>query len=158
MSKVLVIGYGNPLRSDDSFGLRAVEALEKELNGKDVEFVECHQLTPELAERIAKAERVIFVDSSTDGIAGSVHCQRIGPPRGKKKSDAIVHHVDPAQLLGLSDSLYHKVPEAMLVTVTGECFGYGTQLTTHVANALPGVVHHLKELVEEKCAGELARA
>jgi hypothetical protein len=38
----------------------------------------------------------------------------------------------------------------MLMTVTGECFGYGSQLSTEVTKALPGVVHHMKELIEEK--------
>ena len=37
----------------------------------------------------------------------------------------------------------------MLLTVTGECFGYGTQLSAEVAKALPGVVHHIEEIIEE---------
>ena len=31
MAKILVIGYGNPLRGDDSFGHRAVEKLKEEV-------------------------------------------------------------------------------------------------------------------------------
>ncbi len=149
MSKVLVIGFGNPLRSDDSFGLRAVDKLKEEVKEHDVEFIECQQLTPELAEKVSQAELVLFVDADMDGVAGSIHCRQIAPPRGKQP-EAIVHHLDPCALLGLANTLYKKVPEAMLLTVTGECFGYGTQLSFEVSKALPGVVHHMKELIEEK--------
>lgn len=148
MAKILVIGYGNPLRSDDSFGLRAVEQLKHDITGQEVELVECQQLTPELAERIAKAELALFVDADTDGVSGTMHCRRIQPKRDQS-SDAIVHHLDPAGLLGLTQALYKKAPEAMLLTVTGECFGFGRQLSSEVAKALPGVVHHIEEIIEE---------
>ncbi len=150
MANILVIGYGNPLRSDDSFGLQAVEQLKKDVNVKGVEFVECQQLTPELAEKVAKSDLVLFVDADTDGVAGSIHCRQIVPRR--EAGPGMVHHLDPCALLGVSENLYHKVPEAMLVTVTGECFGYGKQLTFEVQRALPGVVQHMKEMIERKVA------
>lgn len=151
MSKILVIGYGNPLRGDDSFGHRAVEQLKEEVKDREVEFVDCQQLTPELAEQVSKADLVLFVDADMDGVAGSIHSRRIEASAGKN-TDSLVHHLDPCGLLGLSHAIYGKAPESMLMTVTGECFGYGSQLSTEVNKALPGVVHHMKELIEEKCA------
>jgi hydrogenase maturation protease len=151
MAKILVIGYGNPLRGDDSFGHRAVEALKSEVRGSEVEFVDCQQLTPELAEQVSKADLVLFVDADMDGVAGTIHSHRI-EPSGGKQIDSLVHHLDPCALLALSKALYKKAPESMLMTVTGECFGYGSQLSTEVKKALPGVVHHMKELIEEKCS------
>lgn len=148
MAKILVIGYGNPLRSDDGFGQRAVEQLKKEIKGQEVEFLECQQLTPELAERVAKVDLALFVDADTDGISGSMHSRFIAARRDQN-SETLMHHLDPAGLLGLAEALYKKVPKAMLLTVTGECFGYGTQLSAEVAKALPGVVHHIEEIIEE---------
>ena len=148
MAKILVIGYGNPLRSDDCFGLRAVELLKKELKGQEVELIKSQQLTPELAERVAKVDLVLFVDADTDGVSGTTHTRRIYPTSAQT-SNAMMHHLDPSGLLGLAKALYQKAPEAMLLTVTGECFGYGTQLSTEVAKALPGVVHHIEEIIEE---------
>jgi len=150
MAKILVVGYGNPLRGDDSFGHRAVEQLKQEVKGREVEFVDCQQLTPELAEKVSNAELVLFVDADMDGVAGSIHSRRIEATAGKN-SDSLVHHLDPCALLGLSHTLYGRAPESMLMTVTGECFGYGTQLSPEVSKALPGVVHHMKELIQEKC-------
>lgn len=148
MAGILVIGYGNPMRSDDGFGLRAVEQLKKDVRDRDVEIVGCQQLTPELAERIAKVDLALFVDADTDGVSGTMHTRQLVPVRDPN-SHTMVHHLDPAGLLGLTQALYKKAPRAMLLTVTGECFGFGTQLSSEVAKALPGVVHHIEEIIEE---------
>lgn len=150
MAKVLVIGFGNPLRSDDSFGIQAVEKLKQAVGGSDIEFIECQQLTPELAESVAKVDLALFVDADMDGIAGSIHSRRL-LPSNHPSGETLVHHLDPSTLLGLSERIFHRVPEAMLMTVTGECFGYGSQLSSEVAKALPGVVEHMRELIIEKC-------
>lgn len=154
MSKVVVVGYGNPLRSDDSLGWHATEQLQKLVTDDSVEFVECQQLGPELADKISNAERVIFIDASTNGVAGSMHCEKVVP--AAPKSASMTHHMDPAALLACAQTLYRKTPEAMLVTVTGECFGYGKNLSQPVANSLPGVVHHVHELIMEKCGAHKA--
>lgn len=148
MAGILVIGYGNPMRSDDGFGLRAVEQLKKDVRAQDVEIVGCQQLTPELAERIAKVDLALFVDADTDGISGSMHTRNL-VPRCDPGSQTMLHHLDPAGLLGLTETLYKRTPKAMLLTVTGECFGFGTQLSSEVAKALPGVVHHIEEIIDE---------
>ncbi len=151
MAKVLVIGFGNLLRSDDSFGIQAVEMLKASVGGSDIEFLECQQLTPELAEQVSRSELALFVDADMDGVAGTIHSRRVLPSQ-RPGSATLVHHLDPSTLLGLSERIYHRVPEAMLMTVTGECFGYGSQLSPEVAKALPGVVEHMRELIIERCA------
>ena len=150
MAKVLVIGFGNPLRSDDSFGIQTVERLKASVEAEEVEFVECQQLTPELAEPVSRADLVLFVDADMDGVAGSIHSRRVLPEVRRRSSDALVHHLDPQALLGLSETLYQHAPHAMLMTVTGECFGYGSQLSPEVEKELPGVVEHMKELIAER--------
>ncbi len=151
MAKVLVIGFGNPLRSDDSFGIQAVEKLKQCVNGSEIEFIECQQLTPELAEQVSRVDLALFVDADMDGIAGTIHSHRV-LPSNRPAGETLVHHLDPSTLLGLSQRIFHRAPEAMLMTVTGECFGYGSQLSSEVAKALPGVVKHMRELIVEKCA------
>lgn len=151
MAKVLVIGFGNPLRSDDSFGIQAVEKLKQAVGGTDIEFIECQQLTPELAEQVSRSELALFVDADMDGVSGTIHSHRILPTQ-RPSGGTLVHHLDPSTLLGLSERIFHRVPEAMLMTVTGECFGYGSQLSPEVAKALPGVVEHMRELIVERCA------
>ena len=149
MSRIMVVGFGNPLRSDDGFGWRATEELQQIIPGKDVEFVECQQLAPELAQKIAEKELVIFIDADSNGVAGEVHCYPVSAPK-KDATVTMTHHLDPCALLGLARQLYGKVPEALVVSVTGECFGYGKQLSEPVASSLPGVVRHLATVIHEK--------
>lgn len=145
MSKVLVIGFGNSLRSDDSLGPQAVHELREQLTNTEVEYLECHQLNLELSQPIAEAELVIFVDASMDGISGEIRYEPVKP--ALDPGPAMSHHVDPSTLLAAAQQLYGKSPEAIVATVTGECFGYGRDLSPEVATAMHGVVHHLKELI-----------
>jgi hydrogenase maturation protease len=155
MSKVLVVGYGNQLRSDDSVGPQAVRELKQQLADTEVEYIECHQLNIELSQPISEAELVIFVDASTDGISGEIHYENIKPGDAATPT-SMSHHVDPAILMTAAKQLYGKAPEAIVATVTGECFGFGRELSPEVASAMHGVVHHLKDLIREKLSKAVA--
>ncbi len=73
MSKILVIGYGNPLRADDGLGCHVARQIGHHLRGDErVSVVACHQLDPDTTEQIAAAEFVIFVDACTDGEPGTI--------------------------------------------------------------------------------------
>ena len=71
---VLIIGYGNPLRGDDGVGWRVAEAVAAALPDGAAEVLTVHQLTPELAELMSRADRVIFIDAAAEGEAGEVSC------------------------------------------------------------------------------------
>src|SRR5271169_1528567 len=55
--RTLIIGYGNPLRSDDGFGWHAGRLLAQSLADQDAKIITCHQLTPELAETLSQSSR-----------------------------------------------------------------------------------------------------
>ena len=71
MARVLILGCGNPLRGDDGVGWHAAERLLKRSAELDATIKSCHQLTPELAEPVSKAERVIFIDARIGQTPGS---------------------------------------------------------------------------------------
>ncbi|MEP7055497.1 MAG: hydrogenase maturation protease [Actinomycetota bacterium] len=84
----LVVGYGNPLRSDDGLGWHAAETLGSDPRLDGVLVLQRHQLTPELALDISAATVVVLVDATSAAPAGTVtvnkvdHCagaQRPGP-------------------------------------------------------------------------------
>src|SRR2546421_12899232 len=74
----LVIGYGNPLRTDDGVGWQVAQQLATDL-ADDVDVIGTHQLTPELAEPISRAGLVVFVDAGVGGEPGHVGCRLIAP-------------------------------------------------------------------------------
>lgn len=146
MPHVLVIAYGNPLRSDDGVAWRAGEVLREKFSGSEVEVTRLHQLGPELAEAVSRAVAVVFVDASAQGEPGTVQCEPV------RTEDAEIsrlsHAVSPAAVMALASQLYGARPPAFCATVTGQNFGHGETLSPVAEAALPAFVGRIKELVQ----------
>jgi hydrogenase maturation protease len=110
LRRTLVIGYGNPLRGDDGAGPFVAEHL-------GAGAIACHQLTPELAEPISQARRVIFVDAHAGVPAGRIAIQAVVP-----RVSSGIHRFDPETLLAWSQRLYGRAPEALLIGIGAESF------------------------------------
>lgn len=116
----LVIGYGNRLRGDDAVGPLVADAVANwGLAG--VEAIAVHQLTPELAARLAEASRVVFVDAAAGGQAVSCRVVRAAPGPA-----ALGHALDPGGLLELATQAFGRAPEAWLLTIPANVFELGT--------------------------------
>jgi hydrogenase maturation protease len=148
MARALVIGYGNPSRCDDGFGWKFAESLRQICSSKEAEILHCHQLVPELAEAISKARVVIFVDAKSNGEPGTTDVQTIKSARGNRSN---THHLDPAALLALSETLYGVNPESLLVTVAGKEFEHGDELSPAVAAAMPAALGQVRNIISIVC-------
>lgn len=130
----LILGYGNPLRSDDGFGWKAAQAIEAQLPLGAAEVVSRQQLTPELVEVIVKSSRVLFLDASHDGQPGEIRMAPIS--RDLSFQPAMVsHHLSPPSLLALAYYYRRSEIDATLLTVTGENFELGEELSPSVKKA-----------------------
>ena len=136
--KALIIGYGNPLRSDDGFGWQAGRLLARELAGQEAEVITCHQLTPELAEPLSRARCAVFIDADTGGEPGQIHRRDLHPKA--PASSAFTHSCSPSGLLAGAQGLYGSCPAAILITVSAQTFEFGDSLSAAVSNALPEVM------------------
>jgi hydrogenase maturation protease len=143
MPRVLIIAYGNPLRSDDGVGWVVAEELRRRLALPEVEVLQLQQLLPEVAEGLSRAETVIFVDASCDGEVGEVRCQPVTPPPAEVQ---FTHQLSPAEVLGLAGQLYGATPQAFCVTLTGHCFEHGEELSESVAARLPTLAATVEQL------------
>ena len=85
------------------------------------------QLTPELAETLADYQRVAFIDAHTGQIEDEINMAPVEP--GFQNSP-FTHHMTPATLLSLSESLYGRAPQAVLLSVRGYQFGFEHHLST----------------------------
>lgn len=153
MARVLVLGYGNPLRCDDGLGWQVAVEFYGANGSPDVEVLPCHQLTPELAEPVSRAEVVLFVDTRRDGIPGEFYCEEMCPESGPV---AFTHHLSPAALLDLSSELYGACPKAYLVSICGESFEAGESLSTAVERRLPELKTRLRELIADVLSRSMA--
>jgi hydrogenase maturation protease len=126
---VLIIGYGNPLRGDDGFGYRAAERIPG--------AIAVHQLTPELMDPISRADHVIFLDASAEGVPGEVRRRELMPAEGGRP---FTHHATPEGLLAGALQLYGRCPQATLITVSGGSFDLSESLSPEVQSALEEVL------------------
>jgi hydrogenase maturation protease len=133
----LVIGYGNPLRGDDALGLEIANGLAASSRNRSFEVLALHQLAPELSELISEVGLVVFIDSSYIGRPGSWACEVVEPDATSLYT--LGHHLTPGGLLAYTQALFNTSPRALLVSVAGESFDFGQELSPTVANVLPVV-------------------
>jgi hydrogenase maturation protease len=143
---VLVIGYGNPLRGDDGFGPLVVERLTDDARLAGACLLARHQLTPELAEDVARARLVAFVDARLEpGRPGRLRVERAAAAEGEAGGPSS-HHMGPDAVLALSDRVYGRAPPAVVVSVTAGSVEAGEGLTSAVAAAVDAVVETIAAL------------
>jgi hydrogenase maturation protease len=145
--KILLIGQGNPGRSDDGIGPAIVESL-LEAKVSCLEAEADYQLNVEHAVDISSANVVIFADSSTDS-KEPFEFHRIGP------SDEVrftTHSVSPESVLSICEDLYGCVPEAYILAVRGYNFEMGEGLTDKAQRNLSEAVKYVTRFAKKRQA------
>lgn len=140
---VLFIGYGNPLRGDDSAGPLAAHRLAE----RGFLALAVHQLTPELAERLAGAHTVVFLDADAFLRPGAIAIEALtsGPA-----SRPFEHDASPAGLLRLARTAYGAEPASWLIRIGGENFGFGEGLLASAETALSHAVEAAASLIASR--------
>lgn len=144
MPPLLIIAYGNPLRSDDGVAWQAAETLRRKLPSSQAEIICVHQLTPELSEQVSRSDSVVFLDASCSGEPGKITCE----PLSLSGDVHFAHRLSPSGLLALGKLLYGDTPRAFSVSLSGKSFDHGDTLSAAAVNSLPRLVARVCELVE----------
>jgi hydrogenase maturation protease len=157
--RVLVIGYGNPSRRDDGVGLAVVNGLRERMGrppledgddgydelGGDADTLFMQQLPPELSEILAGYDRVWFVDAH---IGAHPELVRRVPLSANLDPALVSHHFKPESLLALAGQLYGHTPEAELISILGQDFDFGEELSPSSAEGVRQVVDALWREIE----------
>jgi hydrogenase maturation protease len=142
----LIIGYGNPLRRDDSVGQRLAQMMEVRL-GAAAQVITAYQLTPELVEPIAQHQWAVFIDARVGEPAGQLMLEGVLPEVG---TAAFSHHASPAALLGAAEALYGQQPQGILLTITGADFAFGSELSSELAQRLPDLANQVEAIISNQ--------
>ena len=138
-AQLLVIGYGNTLRGDDGVGPRVAEAIEK-LNLPGVRTLACPMLTPELADPIARAAKIIFVDAAVDA-PKEVQWRKLEP---NETSQLMAHAADPRTMLALARDVFGRTPEAWWLTIPAVDLGFREEFSPEVQKGLAEAVENIR--------------
>jgi len=157
MSRLLVLAYGNPLRGDDGVAGHIARGLGKTLHVPSTEIAILHQLTPELAERVSRADTVIFLDAVAGTVPGLISLESVDA--APSNTVTWTHILTPSALLALSRAIYQKAPaRALLLTVGGSSFEFDDELSDPVRRAIPEAVRKIVELVQLQELGKVGES
>lgn len=142
----LLIGYGNPLRGDDGIGWKVVERAREIYDCKYIETHTCHQLTPELAERIGRFPLVLFIDASLRQSPGRYTIRPVDPREG---DDGLYSHAcSPAALLAYSERLYGTTPRCYLIEIGGYRFDFTSEISRELNELIPEIHATIRRVIE----------
>jgi hydrogenase maturation protease len=144
MLKTLIVGYGNADREDDGAAWHVLCGIAERLGrpvpnlpedgffpeDEDIDLWFVLQLSPEMSEDFARYQRVIFVDAHTGSIPHELLLQ---PVEDSPASSSFTHHMTPAACMAITRSIYHRSPQAMLLSVRGYKFGFSRSLSNETA-------------------------
>jgi hydrogenase maturation protease len=147
---VLVVGYGNALRTDDGVGWHAAERLVDDPRFDGVAILRRHQLTPELALDVSRAALVVLVDAGHGTPAGAFTIERV--ERAGDAGTTWSHHLSPPTLVALAHELYGRAPDVFVVRVAVASLEMGDRLSPVLEAALPRVVDAVAKLVASHAA------
>ncbi len=145
MPEVLIIGYGNRMRTDDAVGAEAADRLaEVYRDDPRVRVMSSHQLMPEMARDMAEAEFLLLLDANASGVSGAI-TKSVVTARADESS--FTHDCTPAALLFAASSLYGRTPEAVSLTLAADSFELGTGLSPTARRSLPDFLEAARQVV-----------
>jgi hydrogenase maturation protease len=146
-ARCLILACGNTLRGDDGLGPWLAQWAQERFPAQaSLRILSPQQWTPELAEEIACARAVLFIDSSISSAPGSICLLPVEPATGAEAFTT--HHMGAAELLALAERLYSSLPhEALLLTVGAGSTQLGENFSNAVKAALPEACRVLEETV-----------
>jgi hydrogenase maturation protease len=116
-----------------------------------VRVITRQQWTPDLAEDIAHAESVIFIDCSVESSPGELRMHPVEPAAAGPGLAS--HHVGSPELLVLGQELYDSLPrEAVLLTVGADSTELGETFSKSVHDALPEACRLIENTVRNLIA------
>ncbi len=156
-TRCLILACGNTLRGDDGIGPWLAHWAKKRFSANPaVTIISRQQWTPELAEDIARAQAVLFVDSSAASEPGAIQLVPVAPAAGHPA--LATHHVDAPQLLALAHELYGSWPRAVFLLTTGAgATNLGEEFSEPVKRALPAACALLETTVRNLLTGNTPR-
>lgn len=151
--KILVLGLGNPLVSDDSVGLRVAEALRPLLADRpDVEVSEDYWGGLRLMERMIGFDRAIIIDAMQSGAPpGTVH--RLTPDSISTQRSASAHDVNLPTALEFGRTAGVALPKNEHILLVGieaeDILSFSERCTPAVEASIPLAVGVVMEAIKE---------
>ncbi len=149
--KVLVLGIGNTLLTDEGVGIVAMRELEAHFSTReDMEFLDGGTLSFTLAVPISECSALLVIDAAELGAApGSVRSfegMEMDRFLGENRKSS-VHEVGLLDLMSVSRLTGHWPERRALIGIQPASMDWGEALTPAVAAALPEICATASEII-----------
>jgi hydrogenase maturation protease len=154
--KILVLGLGNDILTDDAVGLHVVRQLREQVAGDPrIEVRETMEMGLALLDFFVGRRAVILVDSIQTGRVppGTIH--EVDANGLKQLTGRTPHFLGVGETLALGRRLDLPMPESVriLAVEVDDPFTLGTEMTLVVQQAVPGVLSQVLSLIRELAPG-----
>lgn len=144
LKNIVVIGYGNSLRSDDGAGQKVADIIAA-WKLPHVKAIATHQLTPELVDILATVDLAIFVDAYPSSTTQNL---QVHPLKLAQSSITTSHWCEPQLLLAIAQVLYGYHPQAYLVAIPGINFNLGEVLSPIAERGIQAALLQINDLIK----------
>lgn len=147
--RCLILACGSTLRGDDGVGPALGEWAEAHFAADPrVGVLSSQQWAPDMAQDVAVAETVLFIDCAIDQAPGQLILREIAAT--PMQPGLVTHHLGASELLRVAEELYGTVPRrACMLTVGAASIELGEGLSAAVTAALPDAQELLATTVQQ---------
>jgi hydrogenase maturation protease len=150
--KILVLGIGNTLLTDEGVGIVAMRELEMRFGSRaDMEFLDGGTLSFTLAVPISECDALLVIDAADLGaLPGTVRSfegEEMDRFMGANRKSS-VHEVGLLDLMSISLLAGHWPQPRALIGVQPSIVGWGEALTPEVGAALPEICELADRMIE----------
>jgi len=146
-NKVLLLGLGNDILSDDAVGLRVARRLHDEFahDGR-IDVQETQEMCLALLDFIVGYRHVILVDSIQTGKAPPGTLHELDADTLRTLTGGTPHFVGVGETLALGRQLGLAMPDRVTIFAieVADPFTLGTQMTPELERALPSLLERVR--------------
>ena len=144
-SRIVLVGIGNPIRSDDGLA-ELICSLVDALSYRNVVTIVTHQLQTELLSELIQYKYVIIVDAAVTGDDFEFYELNSVTESNHVSSS---HHINNAQFLALAQMLYNNIPRFFQLSVRGVNFDIGENISDTALQHAEKALHFIAEWLNQ---------
>lgn len=146
--KTLILGFGNPILTDDGVGIRIAQKIKEE--NPDLEVIETSEAGIALIDYVAGYDKLVIIDSIKTELGKPGELYKLGLEDLKPSFYfPSSHGIDIATAFKLGKSLEHKMPIHISIYAVEimDNTTFGEKCTEEVEGRIPFIA---KQIVEEE--------
>ena len=139
VSEITVLGIGNTILSDEGFGVRVIEYLQKNFTfPENVALVDGGTLGVELLHFVTGTQKLLIIDSIDGGVAAGTTFHLRNDELKKHFAQKIsAHEVGLQDVLTILELTGKKIPHVELIGAQPFSLEAGTELTEQMSKLVP---------------------